>query len=417
MADVDLLLLGQVIDSGREAWSALAGNGIGIHHFEGRGNAIYEWVDNRLAAGGRFPTPAEVAERFELTWPREDGYTYGKLLEKVRGRRIARSMEAALEGVKNALARGDVARAEEIWSQTHAEANIERNGGIQLHSLAALGEAVLERYAQTKDESGPGLRTPWESVNRMLGKRVLPGSVLGLVARPSVGKTTLSLNIATVEWRIHGRTILYVTPEMNKVDLAESFFAFASRVSFKDMVMGKLSPEAEERLRETSRSLHDQSGLYVIDSDDGLTPSRIEAAIDRGKPDAVFIDSFYELFDDMPGHGDMLKRLDFTTKWMKDLAQSRRIPVVANSQLKQGVDASKAGDGSIGMSDRIMMRFQAIFKIWRNDPEDMQNGIVRIGPLKVRRAGEVKPEVRLQWQGSELVEMDPPRKFHDDSLF
>ncbi len=420
MADIDLLTLGHVLGGGIEAWRSLSNEGIREHHFEGRGQAIYAWIVDRVDSGARYPDIGEAESRFEIPWPVDNGIRFKDLLTAVRERRTARLLEEAVTGVTTALKRGEVGRAKIIWNDTQVRVQAEESSGIEVRSLTALGPEVEARYENTVAGVG-GIELPWATVTRMVG-RLMPGSVLGLIARPSIGKTTVSLTIASHAWRIGGHTILYISPEMAAVDLAESFFAITGNIPFSKMVLGELTPDQRGRLKSTVEDLMAQDGLYVIDATDGLTPERIRAAILKVKPTLIIVDSFYELFPEMKGHQEMAVRLDYTTAWLKEIARMNGgIPVVANSQLKRGVgDASDATGDDVGMSDRIMQRFQAVFKLWKKLPDDEKNAVIRIGPLKIRRLGEWKAQVLLTWcrKRGTLIEVESHAKdFKDDFSF
>lgn len=84
-------------------------------------------------------------------------------------------------------------------------------------------KSLDEWLRERKSQASYILPTPYEEFNQMIGGGLKPGSYYILAARPSMGKTTLALNIADYVCRsakdTHGKSVLFISMEMKAEEL------------------------------------------------------------------------------------------------------------------------------------------------------------------------------------------------------
>lgn len=225
-----------------------------------------------------------------------------------------------------------------------------------------------------------------------------------------VHNSWVAVLVALTAWAGGQRKVLIVSPELNRVELAERAIAAHGHIPYTELVQGMLGNIAEKELRRVVDGLHQVAGnLVIVDNEDRLSPIQIEQAVDVLQPDLVVVDSLYMLRASQPSPGkgkggaatSRQDRLVEIVDWMRRLARSRRIPVVGIHQLsrdgkvhKDAVRALKAGQGTGGLenavavTDTLLWAAHNLFALYQ-DKYMREDKIMLIVPLKVRRHANI----------------------------
>lgn len=261
-------------------------------------------------------------------------------------------------------------------------------------SLLSMGDKVLENYKLVAD-GYRGIELPWPSIDSMTAG-LWPKTVTMFVARPGVGKTFVAVICARHAW-LKGKRVLIVSPEMGKDEMAERFFVVHSGVSYQGVINGELPTPMEAKLKETIEANRELPGLYIMDSDDDLSPRGIDAAIRAADPHLVAIDSMY----DLKIKGERRDRMLMALEWLKGNCKEHGYSAVGFAQQNRIAELSekKGGGarlGTIALADEIGQDAQNVMAL-EQTKDDKADRIMKVCPLKIRRGQFKRPKVKSNW--------------------
>jgi len=170
-----------------------------------------------------------------------------------------------------ALEVGDA--AEKLDQVASMFAAIQRPGARS--EAVSLGELLLERSAHWEAlESGKalaGMPTHLPTLDRALGGGLKPGKVIVLGARPSVGKTSLALQLL-LNLAADGHPVLLLSQEMQNGDITDRAAANLGRVSLEALTTGRFERDDWSRAAEATEAgrtlpvyVDDQAAMTLLD--------------------------------------------------------------------------------------------------------------------------------------------------------
>ncbi len=163
------------------------------------------------------------------------------------------------------------------------------------------------------------------------------GEMVILAARPSMGKTSLLLNVAENMAVVDKVPVLVFSLEMSKEQLAQRLLASHSRYDLRQMRRGNISPEDWTKLQLAAGDL-EQAPIFIDDSP-MLTILQLRAKARRIKAahdiQCVFID-YLQLMTYAGRADSRQEQITEISRGIKALARELRIPVVCAAQLNRG---------------------------------------------------------------------------------
>jgi replicative DNA helicase len=163
-----------------------------------------------------------------------------------------------------------------------------------------------------------------------------------LAARPSMGKTTLALDVARMSATIHDKSILIFSLEMSSQQLVDRMLAAQSRVNAWNLRTGKLSDSKGEfaQLRDAMDKLA-KARIY-IDDQAGNSIVKMKALARRLKAekgiDMIIVD-YLQLMTTSKNYDSMVNQVTEISRSLKGLAKELDVPVIALSQLSRAVES------------------------------------------------------------------------------
>jgi len=163
------------------------------------------------------------------------------------------------------------------------------------------------------------------------------GEMIIIAGRPSMGKTSLALNMAEYIGAIDKFPVAIFSLEMGSQQLAERFLCSIGEVDAQKVRKGMLSEEDDERLRRACAELY-EAPIYIDDTST-LTPLELRAKCRRLKSlydiRCVMVD-YLQLMHLGSGRVES-RQQEITTisRYLKALARELNIPVVVLSQLNR----------------------------------------------------------------------------------
>ncbi|MBP6060741.1 MAG: replicative DNA helicase [Candidatus Pacebacteria bacterium] len=205
----------------------------------------------------------------------------------------------------------------------------------------ALPEAY-ERLEKLHENKGMlrGLPTGFKDLDNLLSG-LQPQDLIILAARPSMGKTTLALDIARMTAVDHEKSVLIFSLEMSSQQLVDRMLSAQSRVNAWNLRTGNLSSDKDfSHLRDSLDKLS-KAKIY-IDDQAGNSIVRMKALARRLKAekglDLVVVD-YLQLMSTSKNYDSMVNQVTEISRSLKSLAKEINVPVLALSQLSRAVES------------------------------------------------------------------------------
>ena len=173
-----------------------------------------------------------------------------------------------------------------------------------------------------------------------------------IAARPSVGKTSLALNMVLNAALKYNAKCAVFSLEMSKKSLAIRALCAAARVSMEKALKGNMSKEEWKRILEANRALT-KANIYVDDSST-ITPAEISRKCMRLKREAGLDLVMIDYLGLMGGSGKRESRqveVADNSRMIKIMAKELEVPVLLLSQLNRSVESRKGEEARPVLSD------------------------------------------------------------------
>lgn len=196
----------------------------------------------------------------------------------------------------------------------------------------------LDHLHKTKDELR-GVRTGFSDLDDKLAG-LQKSDLIILAARPSMGKTTLALDMARYAATKHGVKVGIFSLEMSSQQLIDRMLASESRVDSWKLRTGRISTDAEFSMIRDSLDRLAQAPIYIDDEpSNGIV--RMKAVARRLKSeqglDVLFVD-YLQLMVPTKNVDNLVQQVSEISRSLKGLARELDVPVVALSQLSRAVE-------------------------------------------------------------------------------
>ena len=162
-----------------------------------------------------------------------------------------------------------------------------------------------------------------------------------VAARPSMGKTAFTLNIATYA-AMHGHTVAFFSLEMSKEQLVQRMLCSEGGIDSQRLRTGKLEDADWDRLINTADRVS-KASIYIDDTA-GINVMDLRSKARRLKAehglDLIVID-YLQLMQGRSKGGDNSRQQEISeiSRSLKALARELDVPVVALSQLSRSVES------------------------------------------------------------------------------
>jgi replicative DNA helicase len=215
------------------------------------------------------------------------------------------------------------------------------------------------------------------------------GNLIIIAARPSMGKSSLALNIATNAAK-EKKTVAFFSLEMTKEELVQRVLFSEAKVSSGDARKGQLGPEKWSRVVEAASKVNTMP-LYFDDAS-VITVTDIRAKSRRLKAskklDLIVVD-YIQL---MQGNSRDNRQQEIAeiSRNLKGLARELKVPIIALSQLNRAAEAredKRPRLGDLRESGAIEQDADIVMMIYRDDyynPATEKPGVAEINIVKNR---------------------------------
>lgn len=283
-------------------------------------------------------------------------------------------------------------------------------------------QKIEELYKNKAEITGIG--TGFKKLDEMTAG-LHPGEMTIIAARPSMGKTAFSLNIAQhVALRLK-KTVAYFSLEMGKESMMMRMLSAESKVSMSEIRNGRIQDSAWPKLINAASALSEAS--IFIDDTPGVSPFEIRSRARRLKAehglDVIMID-YLQLMSMKQKYNSREQEVAEISKSLKAIAKELQIPIIALAQLNRGVEGrteKKPMLSDLRESGSIEQDADVIMMLYRDDyydkenPEKQGHAEVIVGKQRNGATGPVK--LRFDAQYNRFRDAEPEAGGGGASLF
>ena len=281
-------------------------------------------------------------------------------------------------------------------------------------SMDSLVVELLDRVTEMADNPNDitGVPTGFYDFDKMTSG-MQAGDMIVLAARPSMGKTSLAINIAEHVALNEGLPVAVFSMEMGAAQLAVRIVGSIGRIDQGHLRTGKLTDEEWPRLTEAIEKLRTIS--LHIDETPGLTSSELRANARRlarqcGQLGLIVVD-YLQLMSVSGGMADENRAtaVGEISRGLKMLAKELKCPVIALSQLSRGVESrtdKRPMMSDLRESGAIEQDADVIMFIYRDDyynKDSKEPGVAEViiakqrnGPTGTVKLGFLKPLTKFE---------------------
>ena len=204
---------------------------------------------------------------------------------------------------------------------------------------------VLDQYLE-ESGFGPGLEggalsmslTGFHNLDTLLGG-LHRSDMIVLAARPSLGKSSLALNVARAVALVQGAHVGIFSLEMGKEQVVQRLLSSESGVDTQRLRLGQFTEADEQKIIDATGTLA-EAPIYIDDSPlINLVELRSKARrlhMEQGV-DLIIVD-YLQLMQGNNGSDNRVQEMSDISRSLKGLARDLNVPLLALSQLSRAVE-------------------------------------------------------------------------------
>lgn len=315
---------------------------------------IFRFYNNHWNEYGTLPTPAVINSRFNWQPPVGE---FQYWLKEMKRYSLSRKVLDVIQEGYNGIADPQVALDEMLERlsliRSHDTNHIQSTDGSALDRLAmfdARTEAIF------RSDSILGLKT---GMTRLDVSKIgwMPGSLIGVYARPGVGKTWWLMWQGAINW-IEGKRVLTIGPEMpsNFLNLRIDVLlggVMGCSIDYNKLLKG--DPEIRPNYEIITQAQSQTNRWWTYDSLNGnsISVNDIGGLIRLHKPDIVLVDGISLLRPRSRGQTwEQIKEICYD---LKNLATISEIPIIMTHQAVNSNRGRRTESTSIVRGDDFIM--------------------------------------------------------------
>lgn len=299
-------------------------------------------TQNRLDEAGGL----EYISKLQDATPSSHNVQY--FIDTVREKMLLRHMLYALTNGTNLIYGDQTGEVEDVLDTIEKQILAVRMLGAKssVSSMEELVPQVIQRMDDCHARAGQltGLGTGIEDLDRMTGG-LQNGEMIVLAARPSVGKSSLAMNIAEHVALVEKLAVGVFSLEMPKISLAMRSLCTIANVNSRDITTGQMADRDLPKITSAASKLR-KAKIYIEDTS-GLSVMQLRAKARRMKQQydirLLVVDYLQLLIATMNGRRISNRQQEITeiSSGIKSLSRDLGIPVLVLSQINREVEKEK----------------------------------------------------------------------------
>ncbi len=271
--------------------------------------------------------------------------------------------------------------------------------GEGLIGVSDVLDGAIERIEEIENQGTglSGLATHFADLDSTLAG-LQDGNLVVIAARPSMGKTSLAINIATNVSK-EKKVTAFFSLEMTKEELVQRVLFSEAKVTSGDARKGQLGPEKWSRVVEAASKVNNIP-LYFDDAS-VITVTDIRAKSRRLKAskglDLIVVD-YLQLMQGLSGDNRQQEIAEISRN-LKNLARELKVPILALSQLNRAAEAredKRPRLGDLRESGAIEQDADIVMMLYRDDyynPATEKPGVAEVNIVKHRSGSTGKVDL------------------------
>jgi replicative DNA helicase len=213
-------------------------------------------------------------------------------------------------------------------------------GKVGFRTIKSILPEVVNRIDELYHSDGKmtGVSTGFKQLDEMTSG-LQPGDLIIVAGRPSMGKTTLAVNIAENAALGSGKSAAIFSMEMSAESLTLRMISSLGRINQSNLRSGRLQEEDWPRIDSAMTQL--SNAKIFVDETPGLSPTEIRARARRLKRerglDLIVVD-YLQLMQVAGTKENRATEISEISRSLKALAKELKVPIIALSQLNRGVE-------------------------------------------------------------------------------
>jgi replicative DNA helicase len=210
-------------------------------------------------------------------------------------------------------------------------------------NFISIQDALKDAFAKLEELQGSsgeitGLATGFNDLDRKTAG-LQPGDLIIVAGRPSMGKTTFSVNMAENAAIRHKVPVVIFSMEMSALQLVMRMFSSLGQINQTRIRTGKLEDLDWPNLTSAMTML--QGTHIFIDETPGLSPSEMRARARRLKREhdiGLVVVDYLQLMQVPDSRENRATEISEISRSLKALAKELHVPVIALSQLNRSLE-------------------------------------------------------------------------------
>ena len=362
---------------------------------------VWKFVSKHKEKYGEVPTAVTVRDNFPTYTLHavEDNIEY--LLDQlIEYRKRQKTIDALLEA-QQAVSQQDHNTALQTMASA---AQILMNDNQRDSTDENLSDHPMQRYDEyiaikTRPNGLLGLSTGFKTIDEITSG-VLKQQLWTIAAPPKTGKSVLAMQMA-IKAQDENQRVMFQSFEMTAREMKTRYDAMRSHISHKRLLMGALRPDEEKSYLNHLGMARDD--FWMPDTVASRTITGLCAKVEKYKPDILFVDGMYLMFDEETGETESERSLRSLTRGMKRVAQRYDIPVVVSTQtLRSKMRGGKVTADSIGYTSSFLQDSDIVLVLQRQDEEDDSSRSLSVAASRISGMGST--DLLWDWEEGRFEE-------------
>ena len=206
--------------------------------------------------------------------------------------------------------------------------------------LPQVAERIDQLFKQDNSSGVTGVPTGYKDLD-MMTSGLQPGDLIIIAGRPSMGKTSLALNMCEHVSVDNGLPTAVFSMEMSSTQLVSRLIGSVGKLNQHKMRTGQLEDDDWEKLSDALGQLNEAP--IFIDEGSALNPYEVRARARRlqkqcGQLGLIVIDYLQLMASAKSGSENRATEISEISRSLKSLAKELNVPVIALSQLNRSVE-------------------------------------------------------------------------------
>ena len=340
----------------------------------------FKFINKHFDDYGTFPSSDTLVENYPTIDITANSLNLDYAIDSFKNQVLFRTIVSAFQSNKELL-KEDAKKA-----LAHIQSNLNDIEVVYDEDVVAYDTLAEDRYSEWQEKSKKrkmgegmmGIPTPFKSLNKT-GVGWMPGELIAMFARPTVGKTWMCIQVAATAM-MNGHKTLLISTEMptSAISLrADVVLAKMMGYDFSHSALRTGKPIDEDKYKEFLQKLNGRPLLICdhIQGESSISLESIASLIRKHSPDLVVLDGIY-LVSSGDGRKAMWEQNHSLFYGMKNICLATNKPIFVSTQATREaadiftpprVDQVAFGDALIRASDVAI----AMCKVEESDEQRM----------------------------------------------